>query len=95
MDFFGKKAYTATGPVFLAMASKAPIFMMFCIRQNGRHKLTIEGPIDLEITGDKERDVLVNTQKWSALAERYIRQYPEQWIWFHKRWKTQAKVARG
>lgn len=93
VDFFGRKAYTATGPVLLAMASKAPIFMMFCIRQNARHRMIIEGPIDLEITGDKERDVLVNTQKWSALAEKYIRQYPEQWIWFHKRWKTQSQKS--
>ncbi|PIY84742.1 MAG: hypothetical protein COY77_00895 [Candidatus Omnitrophica bacterium CG_4_10_14_0_8_um_filter_43_18] len=89
VNFFNKSAYTPTGPVALAMVTKSPMFFAFCIRENGTHKIVIEGPIELELTGDKEKDLLVNTQKWSDIAERYIRQYPEQWMWFHRRWKTQ------
>ena len=91
VDFFAKKAYTPTGPVLLAIASGSPVFPVFCIRQNGTHRLIIEDPIDLEITGDREKDVLINTQKWSAIIERYIREYPGQWVWMHRRWKTQQK----
>jgi KDO2-lipid IV(A) lauroyltransferase len=91
VDFFGRKAYTPSGPVLLAIASGAPVFPTFCIRQNGRHKLLIEDPLDLEISGDRVKDVLVNTQKWSAIVERYIREYPGQWVWMHRRWKTKQK----
>ena len=91
VDFFGRKAYTPIGPVLLAIASKSPLFPVFCIRQNGTHRLIVEDPIELEITGDKEKDIVVNTQKWSRVVERYIRQYPQQWVWMHKRWKTQQK----
>ena len=91
VKFFGKDAYTPKGPVLLAMASSAPLLAMFCIREKNRHHLIIEGPIDMQITGDREKDVLVNTQRWTDVVEKYIRRYPEQWVWMHKRWKTQPK----
>src|SRR3989338_4780614 len=87
VDFFGRMAYTPTGPVLLAMASGSVILPIFCIRENGHHKLVVEDPVELEITGDREKDVLVNTQKWTAIAEQYIRRYPEQWVWMHRGWK--------
>jgi len=89
--FFGKDAYTPKGPVLLSLVGSAPIIPLFCIRENGMHHLIIEDPVKLEITGDREKDVLVNTQKWTDIVEKYIRQYPEQWVWMHKRWKTQQK----
>jgi len=89
VDFFGRKAYTPTGPVLLAMASRSPMLPVFCIRQNGKHKLFVDDPITLEITGDKDRDIFVNTQRWSGRIEGYIRNNPSQWVWMHKRWKTQ------
>lgn len=89
--FFGKDAYTPKGPVLLSLVSSAPIIPLFCIRKNNTHHLIIEDPIKLEITSDREKDVLVNTQKWTDVVEKYIRQYPEQWVWMHKRWKTQPK----
>lgn len=91
VNFFNKPAYTPIGLVLLAMASGSPIMPIFCVRQNGAHKLIVEDPIELELTGNKEKDIFVNTQKWTDLVEKYIRQYPEQWVWIHKRWKTQPK----
>jgi KDO2-lipid IV(A) lauroyltransferase len=41
------------------------------------------------LTGDREADAVTNTQRCSRIIEDMIRRYPEQWIWFHKRWKTQ------
>lgn len=89
VNFFNQPAYTPKGPVALAMASGAPIIPIFCIRENNTHNLIIESPIKLEITGDREKDIIVNTQKWTDVVEKYIRQYPEQWVWMHRRWKTQ------
>jgi len=63
----------------------------FIIRENHRHKIIVEDPIDLQITGNKAEDVIKNTQAWSSLLESYIRKYPEQWMWVHRRWKTRPK----
>ena len=91
VNFFGMKAYTPAGPAALAKVSGAALVPVFIIRKNGRHTLMIEKPITLDDTGDKEKDIVTNTQKWSMVVESYIRRYPEQWVWMHRRWKTQDK----
>jgi len=88
VDFFGRPAYTPSGPALLARASGAPLVPVFIIRNNGKHSLFIEEPIELADTGDKEKDLVENTQKWSNVVESFIRQYPDQWVWMHRRWKT-------
>jgi len=88
VNFLGKSAYTPAGPVLLAKASGARLVPCLDVRANGRHRLIVEEPIELEETSDKERDIRVNTQKWSDVIERYIRMFPEQWVWMHRRWKT-------
>ena len=93
VDFFGKPAYTPGAPVRLAMASGAPLIPCFLIREGKRYRIVIEPPIQLQNTGDKEKDLVTNTQKWVAIQERYIRQYPHLWVWNHKRWKTVPKTA--
>ena len=42
-------------------------------------------------TGDAEKDVLANTQKFAKVIEGIIRKHPEQWVWVHARWKTRPK----
>ena len=88
VNFFGQKAYTPVGPVALALASGAPLVPAFMLRDDGLHRLIFEKPIDLSDTGDKEKDMTGNTQRWSDVVESYIRRYPEQWVWMHRRWKT-------
>ncbi len=91
VDFFGMSAYTPAGPAALAKVSGAALIPVFIVRKNGRHTLVIEKPIELDDTGDKDKDVVSNTQKWSSVVESYIRRYPEQWVWMHRRWKTKEK----
>lgn len=88
VDFFGKLAYTPTAPVTLALATGAAILPCFLIREGNRRRFVVEEPVGLQITGNKERDILVNTEKWSRVLESYIREYPCQWVWMHRRWKT-------
>jgi len=88
VTFFGTRAYTPSAPVLLARASGAALIPGFIIRQNGRHRLVITDPVELVDTGDKENDLVTNTQRWSDVVESYIRRYPEQWVWMHRRWKT-------
>lgn len=88
VNFFGMPAYTPAGPVGLARVSGASIIPVFMIRQDGHHVMKIEKPIELADTGNKEADLVTNTQRWSLIVESYIRHYPEQWVWIHRRWKT-------
>lgn len=89
VDFFGRKAATATGPVVLAQRTGAALLPCFIVRQeDDTHKIIFEPQIDL-IEGDSpEGTVLVNIQKLTAIIESYIRKYPAEWGWFHRRWKS-------
>jgi len=42
-------------------------------------------------TGDRAADIVTNTQRCSDAVVAMIRRYPEQWVWFHKRWRTRPK----
>ena len=88
-SFFGKEAYTPTAPVKLAMAAKTQIVPIFVVRKkDNTHKLVVEKPIDVLKGDGKEEDVKRYTQAWTSLLEKYVRKYPQQWVWVHERWKT-------
>lgn len=92
VDFFGKPAYTPIGPAALAMASGAALVPAFIIRgEDGKHTLMIDKPVEIADTGNREADLLTNTRRWSDVVESYIRRYPDQWVWMHRRWKTRPK----
>jgi len=89
VDFFGVAAYTPTGPVKLALAADTVIVPGFAIREGKRYRLILEEPIAPCFTrGSKEDAVQEFTERWSAVMEKYIRKYPDQWVWMHDRWKT-------
>lgn len=90
VDFFGKPACTTPGAARLAMLTKSPIYPVFLIREgeSARHRVEILPEVELVSTGDRDADIRTNTQRCSDVIEAMIRRYPEQWIWFHKRWKT-------
>lgn len=90
VDFFGKAACTTPGAARLAMLTGAPIFPVFLVRvgETDQHRFEIQPAVQLVSTGNRDADILENTQRCSRIVEDMIRRYPEQWIWFHKRWKT-------
>ena len=88
VDFFGRPAYTPDGPALLSFLTGAPIIPCFIVRKPFGHEIVIEEPMELENTGDREKDVLENTQRYTKVIENYIRRFPSQWVWFHERWKT-------
>lgn len=90
IDFFGKPASTARGPVSLALKTGAPLLFSLDIRQpDNRHHVHISPPIHLEPSDDFERDVELYTTHLMEQLEEYIQKYPDQWFWLHNRWKTQ------
>ena len=88
VDFFGMPAYTPKAPVVFSLASGAPLVPCFMIREGMSHRLVIEDPIYMEEKATREESIRFNTERWSRIVESYIRRYPEQWVWMHRRWKT-------
>lgn len=90
VDFFGTPAATARGPGLLAARTGAEVLTALVRRLDGpraRYHLAIE-PLDFETAGDPAGDLLALTRAYHAALEAAIRESPEQYFWFHKRWKT-------
>jgi KDO2-lipid IV(A) lauroyltransferase len=94
VDFFGRPAATTTVAAALAIKTSAPIVPAFSeLLPGGRYRLRYERPIRQKPSGDRRADVLRLTQQLTGVIEAAIRERPEQWLWLHRRWKTQADAA--
>lgn len=89
VEFFGQKAATATGPVVFAMRAKSPLLPIFIVREeDNSHKIIIEPPLKLETTNDDKETIFINTSRITQVIEKYVRRYPQEWGWMHRRWKS-------
>lgn len=96
VDFFGTTACTTTGIARLALHTGAAVVPGFAYWDEGirKYRLRFEPPVELVRTGDAERDVFLNTQRFAKVLEEIIRKWPEQWVWVHARWKTRPQGER-
>ena len=93
VDFFGIPACTASGLARIALRTDAAVVPGFTIWDPalGKYRLRFDPAVKLIRTGHLEADILANTQKFTAIIEDYVRKYPEQWLWVHRRWKTRPE----
>jgi KDO2-lipid IV(A) lauroyltransferase len=93
VDFFGTPACTTTGIARVALHTDAAVVpgYVFWDENLRKYRLRFEPPVELVRTGDMERDILLNTQRFARVLEEIIRKYPEQWVWIHARWKNRPK----
>jgi Kdo2-lipid IVA lauroyltransferase/acyltransferase len=93
VDFFGKQASTTTGIARVALHTDAAVVPGYAVWDESlaKYRLRFEPPVELIRTGDMERDVVQNTQKFTKVIEDIIRKYPDQWVWVHGRWNTRPK----
>ncbi len=89
VPFFGRPACTTPALSMAAVGSGAPVFLLLSVREGDHLRLFIEGPIPVPDTGDRKRDIVQHTAAVTQAIERYIRRYPDQWLWLHRRWKVQ------
>jgi KDO2-lipid IV(A) lauroyltransferase len=88
VDFLGERASTPRGAAHLSILAGSPIIPGFIVRTAGcRHRMVIEDPISPPEIISKE-GVAELTQVYTRLIEMYVRRYPSQWLWSHRRWKT-------
>jgi len=93
VDFFGKPASTPLGLASIALKTGTPVVMAVDKRLSGyKHKFVITDEIvPPESTGNFDTDVKNFTAKLTKYLEDFIKENPEQWVWFHERWKTKQK----
>jgi len=88
VPFFGRLACTTLAVTALAIPTGAVIFPVFAPWNPARRRYVVRGGPEVEIvqTGDPEQDICINTARVTSVIERYVRAYPDQWMWIHERW---------
>jgi Kdo2-lipid IVA lauroyltransferase/acyltransferase len=93
VPFFGRLAKTPRGPAVFALRLNAPVVFVVALRQpSGKYRLVVE-PITVAVTGDRECDTVALVTAYTARMEYWVRQFPEQYFWQHRRWKYQPDDA--
>ena len=93
VPFFDVSACTTAGPATLAIRTNSLLFPIFCVYDHDarKYKIVHGQAVEPANTGDREADIRSTTAAYTAEIEKIIRQYPDQWLWIHKRWKTRPK----
>ena len=97
VPFFGVQACTASGMARIAEKTGAAVVPGFLLWEANERKYVLHFGAELPVihTGDAEQDAVSNTAAFTAAIEGYVRQYPEQWLWMHRRWKTRPAGEEG
>ncbi|MDG2307028.1 MAG: lysophospholipid acyltransferase family protein [Candidatus Binatia bacterium] len=92
IPFFGRPANTTPGPARLAQIAQVPIQVVVLARvgDSGKHQLISRPPIDPPPRGKDPAALVEVTTKLNEQLEAIIREYPEQWLWMHRRWRVPA-----
>ena len=77
----------------VALRTGATVLPGFMLWEESEQKYVLHfgEAIDLVSTGNDEQDALENTARFTAVIENWIRRYPDQWLWVHRRWKTRPE----
>ncbi len=90
VDFFGRPAATTTVAAALAQKTGCAVVPSHTrLAADGRYRLTYEPPLFWTPDADRNREIFRITQDLTRRVERWVRASPEQWLWMHRRWKTQ------
>jgi Kdo2-lipid IVA lauroyltransferase/acyltransferase len=88
VDFFGRRTTTPAGAISIAQRTGCVVLPTFIIRKKrNQHVIQVNKPLVIPDTGDSAKDVETGITSYVKILEAYIRAYPDQWLWGHKRWK--------
>ena len=89
VNFFGRPAKTPRGPAVFALRLEVPVIFGTAIRMpSGKYRMIFE-EIPATSTGDREKDVDTIVATYTNVLEQWVRKYPEQYFWHHRRWRRQ------
>jgi KDO2-lipid IV(A) lauroyltransferase len=97
VEFFGQQACTATGLARIALKTGAAVLPGFMLWEEAERRYVLHfGPeLVFAHTGDAQADIVAATQQCTSAIEAWIRRYPDQWLWIHRRWKTRPAGEAG
>ena len=93
VDFMGHRACTNKGLALLALKTGAPVVPVFMVREKSGFRAEFGPEIFTVKTGDRQKDIEINTREYNRVIENFILRYPDQWFWVHHRWKTKPYQA--
>jgi KDO2-lipid IV(A) lauroyltransferase len=95
--FFGITACTASGLARVALKTGAAVVPGFLLWESSQKQYVLHFGPELEFVGtdDHEANILAATQQCNDVLESWIRRYPDQWLWIHRRWKTRPQGEPG
>jgi KDO2-lipid IV(A) lauroyltransferase len=94
VEFFGRPAATTTVAAALAVKTGCALLPVHCeVRPDGRYKFVYGRPLEWTTTGNRQDDIARLTQELTTVIEGWVRERPEQWLWMHRRWKTQPRPS--
>ncbi len=90
VPFFGTEACTATAVARVALKTGAAVLPGFLVWEQAEQKYVLRFGEELQLvrSGHTDEDIVANTALFTAEIEAFVRRYPEQWLWLHRRWKT-------
>jgi Kdo2-lipid IVA lauroyltransferase/acyltransferase len=93
VDFFGIPACTASGLARIALRTDAAVVPGFTIWDPAlrKYRLRFDPEVKLIRSGNDDTDAVANTALFTRIIEDYVRRYPDQWLWVHRRWKTRPE----
>ena len=93
VDYFGRKACTGTGLAHIARKTGAAVLPGFMLWEKEQKKYVLHfGPeVEIPHTDDVAADILEGTARCTQAIEHWVRRYPDQWLWIHRRWKTRPE----
>jgi Kdo2-lipid IVA lauroyltransferase/acyltransferase len=91
--FFGIPACTASGLARIALRTDAAVVPGFTVWDPvlRKYRLRFDSAVNLIRTGNDDADAIANTALFTKIIEDYVRRYPDQWLWVHRRWKTRPE----
>jgi len=97
VEYFGRQACAASGLARVALKTGAAVLPGFMLWEPEERKYVLHfGPeLTFARTGDAEADIVAATQECTRAIESWVRRYPDQWLWIHRRWKTRPAGEPG
>lgn len=96
VQFFGQPTWATIAPVMIAMRAEAPLHLVVLLRRpDGGYLLKFGPPVPIGRTGNLRSDLAESSQPVQDKIEAQIREYPEQWLWFHRRWKRRDALEQA
>lgn len=96
IKFLGKMASTPKGAAVFSRKFNSPVIPAFIVRRpQGGHRIIINPPLYYEDTGSEEQDLCNFTIRMTNVIEMAIKKYPDEWLWFQRRWNTRLEDCQG